>query len=157
MMVVRDEIAFIPEVIDPGKVGDVFMVIMAVDPNKKDLKLLVKNLRRLYPNSEVVMFTGPEDAAKYILVNPIDVLFTEIVVRGMTGFGLQKVAEAVQPAVITVLTTAAGDYSMEAIKSRAEGYITKPVKVEDICHALQETKFNLIKKGNQITKFNTGG
>lgn len=133
------------------------MVIAAVDPNKRDLKLLVKTLRRLYPNSEVVMFTDPEEAAKYIRDNPIDVLFTEIVMRGMTGFGLQAAAEAVQPAVITVLTTATGDYSMQAIKSRAEGYVLKPVKTEDICHALQETKFNIIRKENQYTKFSNGG
>lgn len=118
------------------------MVIAAVDPNKKDLKLLVRYLRMVYPGCEVVMFPDPEAAAHYIQDNPIDVLFTEAAMLGMTGFGLQRAAEAVQPGVLTVFVTATDAYMGEAIKSRAQGYIIKPVTRDAIRESLMETKFH---------------
>lgn len=119
------------------------MVVMAVDPNKKDLKLLVKYLRMVYPECEVVMFTNSTDASRYIRDNPIDVLFTEAAMFGMTGFGLKEATEAVQPAVPTVFVTATDAYAGEAIKTRAAGYILKPVTREAIRQSLEETRFKV--------------
>lgn len=124
------------------------MVVAAVDPNKKDLKLLVKGLRLVYTGCEVVMFTDSKDAAKYIRDNPIDVLYTEISMLGMTGFALQAAAEAVQPAVLTVFVTGTGIHAAHAIKTRATGYIIKPVTGESIRESLNETKFSITKKPN---------
>lgn len=124
------------------------MVVAAVDPNKKDLKLLVKSLRLVYPECEVVMFSDPKDAAGYMQDNPIDVLYTEISMLGMTGFSLQAQAETVQPAVLTVFVTGTGAYATEAIKTRATGYIVKPVTSESILESLNETKFSITKARN---------
>ena len=64
------------------------MVIAAVDPNKKDLAKLVRFLRMVFPGCEVVMFSDPAFAEQYIKDNPIDVLFTEIPMLGLTGLRL---------------------------------------------------------------------
>lgn len=117
------------------------MVIAAVDPNKQDLKILVRFLRMVYPGCEVVMFSDPEIAAAYIQDNPIDVLFTEAAMLGMTGLALQAKSEAVQPGVLTVFVTATDAYMGGALKSRAQGYIIKPVTRENLREALEETKF----------------
>ena len=119
------------------------MVIAAVDPNKQDLKILVKYLRMVYPEGEVVMFSDPEIAAAYIRDNPIDVLFTEAAMLGMTGLTLQVKSEAVQPGVLTVFVTATEAYMGEALKSRAQGYIIKPVTRERLREVLEETKFGV--------------
>lgn len=124
------------------------MVIAAVDPNKKDLKLLVKHLRLVYPGCEVVMFTDPKDAAKYIRDNPIDVLYTEVPMLGMTGFGLQESAEAVQPALLTVFVTSTDAYAIEAIRTRVTGYIIKPVTNQAIGESLNKTRFSIVKARN---------
>ena len=117
------------------------MVIAAVDPNKADLKALIKYLRLAYPDCEVVMFTDPLDAAKYIRDNPIDVLFTEAAMLGMTGFGLQEAAQTAQPAVLTVFVTATDAYAGKALRARAAGYVIKPVTREAVRDSLRETKF----------------
>lgn len=117
------------------------MVIVAVDPDKKDLKLLVKYLHLAFPGCEVVMFTNPEAAAAYIRETPIDVLYTEAVMAGMTGFGLQAAAEAVQPAVLTVIVTATDAYAGKAIQTRAKDYILKPVTKQSVWEAMSDTDF----------------
>lgn len=127
------------------------MVIAAVDPSKKDLKLLVKYLRLVFAGCEVVMFTDPEDAARYIQDTPIDVLFTEIVMRGMTGFGLQSAAQAVQPAVLTVFVADNDSFAGDAIKSRATGYIVKPATMSTVRESLNETKFSIVSAIRQKT------
>lgn len=122
------------------------MVIMAVDSDKADLKLLIKYLRIVYPGCEVVMFTDSEAASDYIRNNPIDVLFTEVDMSGITGFGLQKRTEEVQPAILTVFVTDTDIYAGEAIKTRAAGYILKPVTRQSIRESLNGTKYEV---GNQ--------
>ena len=122
------------------------MVIEAVDPNKKDLKLLVKYLRMVFP-CEVVMFTDPQAAADYIRDNPIDALFTEAAMLKMTGFGLQASVEVVQPAVLTVFVTHTDAYAKMALDSRAQDYIIKPVTKVAIRNSLHGTKFG-IPEGN---------
>lgn len=118
------------------------MVITAVDPNKKDLKLLVKFLRMAFPGCEVVMFSDPEAAARYVQDNPVDVLYTEAAMLYMTGFDLQAAAEAVQPAILTVFVTDTDTYAGQAIKSRAQGYIVKPVTRKTIRESMADTKFS---------------
>lgn len=82
------------------------------------------------------MFSDPAFAEQYIKDNPIDVLFTEIPMLGLTGLRLQVKCEAVQPGVLTVFTTATDTYVGEALKSRAQGYIIKPVTREAIRESL---------------------
>ena len=119
------------------------MVVAAVDTNKKDLKMLVKYLRLSFSECEVVMFGDPKEAARYLLDNPIDVLYTEVNMPGMTGFGLQEAVEAVQPAVLTVFVTSTEVHAAHAIKTRATGYVLKPVTREKIQESLNETKFSI--------------
>lgn len=123
------------------------MVIAAVDPNKKDLKLLVKFLRMAFPGCEVVMFTDPEEAAAYICDNPIDALYTEAAMLKMTGFGLQEAAKTVQPAILTVFVTYTDAYAGQAIKTRAQGYILKPVTKESIRKSMINTRFEHMTRG----------
>ena len=121
------------------------MVIAAVDPNKKDLKLLVKFLRMAFPACHVLMFSDPEAAARYIQDNPVDVLYTEAAMLYMSGFELQTAAEAVQPAILTVLVTDTDTYAGQAIKSRAQGYIIKPVTKKTLQDSMSDTKFSYKK------------
>lgn len=117
------------------------MVIAAVDPNREDLKLLVKFLRLAFPVCQVVMFTDPAAALCYARDNPIDALYTEVVMPGMTGFGLQAAVEAVQPAVLTVIVTRTDAYAGEAIRSRVQDYLIKPVSKRSVFNSMTETKF----------------
>lgn len=123
------------------------MVIAAVDSNKKDLARLVKFLRMVYPGYQVVMFSDPKLAAAYIWSNPIDVLFTEVAMPAMSGFALQERSEAVQPGVLTVFVTGTEQYLGDALKSRAQGYVLKPVTREALWEALEETAFGRIAPG----------
>lgn len=117
------------------------MVVAAVDPNKKDLKLLVKYLRLAFPGCEVVMFTDSEAAAAYMTETPIDVLYTEVAMLGMTGFALQAAAESVQPAILTVFVTETDAYAGKAIQTRATDYILKPVTKQAVLDSMSNTKF----------------
>ena len=117
------------------------MVIVAVDPNKSDLKRLVTTLSKAYQGSEIVMLTESMPAIEYLKNNPIDILFTEIPMFQADGFALQAAAEAVQPAILTVFVTDTDVYAGRAIKTNAAGYILKPVTKEAVYEALEETKF----------------
>ena len=115
-------------------------IIVVVDSNKRDLRELIKYIYLLKPNSRVIMFLKTEEAAKYVKTNPIDLLVTEINMKGMTGFGLQSELQKVQPSVPTIFVAESDAYCIQAIKTRTAGYIVKPVTREKIRESFQEIK-----------------
>lgn len=135
------------------KGDDDFMVIVAVDPNKSDLKLLVKYLRLAFEDCTVVMFSDPAEAASYMQETPVDVLYTEVVMGRMTGFGLQAAAMAVQPAVLTVFLSDTAEFAQKALQTRAVGYIKKPLTKEAVLQSLDDTKFGRTKAAQAKINF----
>ncbi|SFH68352.1 Response regulator receiver domain-containing protein [Lachnospiraceae bacterium NLAE-zl-G231] len=117
------------------------MLFAAVDPNKKDLKQLVKFLKSAYPGCKIVMFCNPLTAAGYVRSHPVDVLFTEIAMTGMSGFRLKEITEKCNPGALTIFISATAAYAMDALNCRVFDYMVKPVTPEKTRNALKETKF----------------
>ncbi len=117
------------------------MTVVTVDTNKKELKRLAKQLSSMFSGCKVVMFSSPVEAASFIKDNPIDILFTEAMMRGITGFDLQEFAEELYPTVLTVIAADTDEYATKAMKMRTHGYIVKPVTEEEIRLSMSETRF----------------
>ena len=129
------------------------MLFAAVDPNKKDLKQLVKFLKSSYPGCKIVMFCNPLAAAGYVRSHPVDVLFTEIAMTGMSGFRLKEITEKCNPGALTVFISATAAYAMDALNCRVFDYMVKPVTPEKTRNALKETKFQpFIQKNLNICR-----
>ena len=106
-----------------------------------DLKQLVKFLKSAYPGCKIVMFCNPLTAAGYVRSHPVDVLFTEIAMTGMSGFRLKEITEKCNPGALTIFISATAAYAMDALNCRVFDYMVKPVTPEKTRNALKETKF----------------
>lgn len=116
------------------------MKIMAVDTEQSSLNHLLSLLREVCPDSEVAAFCNPMLAVKYGINQPLDLVFTEIPMRGVDGLTLTKLIREHRPEVRTVFVTGSDRYGVDAVRARADGYLIKPVTKEALRDALLPKK-----------------
>src|SRR5262245_28977862 len=104
-----------------------------------DERLAVQRLTRLLETSGRVEIAGsatdPEAALVFLQSHPVDVLFPDIQMPGLTGFELLARLDA-HPLVI--FTTAYDRYALNAFEVNSIDYLLKPIEPERLEHALDK-------------------
>ena len=104
-----------------------------------DERLAVQRLSRLLEASGRVQIAGsatdPEAALESLRLHPVDVLFLDIQMPGLTGFELLDRLDA-PPLVI--FTTAYDQYALNAFEVNSIDYLLKPIEPERLEHALDK-------------------
>ena len=81
------------------------MIIMAVDDEKLALEGLMKSIREVEPNAEVVGFRKPAEAMEYFKEHACDIVFLDIQMRGVNGVNLAKEMKLLRPMVNVIFAT----------------------------------------------------
>jgi two-component system, LytTR family, response regulator len=104
-----------------------------------DERLAIERLKRLLEATGRVTIAGsttdPEEALEFLRRNPVDVLFLDIQMPGLTGFEL---LERLATRVTVVFTTAYDRYAIEAFAVNSIDYLLKPVEPERLDKALDK-------------------
>jgi two-component system, LytTR family, response regulator len=115
--------------------GALQLRVYAVD----DEGLALRNLVQMLEKSDGVELLGhstdPQQALHFLAAHPVDLLFLDIHMPGLDGFGfLDKLQEP--PAV--VFTTAYDQYAVQAFQADAIDYLLKPVCPDDLARAIEK-------------------
>ncbi|HEV2448353.1 MAG TPA: response regulator, partial [Candidatus Sulfopaludibacter sp.] len=106
-----------------------------------DEPLAVKRLARLLEETGRVELAGastdPVDALAALMEHPVDLLFLDIQMPGMTGFEMLGMLER-QPMV--VFTTAYDQYALQAFEVNSIDYLLKPVDEQRLARALDKVE-----------------
>ena len=106
-----------------------------------DEDLALKRLNRLLEETGRVEVLGrsndPEEARRRLIELPVDLLFLDIEMPGMTGFELLASLPN-QP--LTILTTAYSKYALAAFETHSIDYLVKPVERERLAKALDKAE-----------------
>jgi two-component system LytT family response regulator len=104
-----------------------------------DEPLAVKRLQRLLQSTRRVDVVGattdPEEALGFLRATPVDVLFLDIQMPGLTGFAL---LERLERDVVVVFTTAYDRYAVEAFGVNSVDYLLKPIEPKRLEQALDK-------------------
>lgn len=104
-----------------------------------DERLAVQRLTRMLEASGRVEIAGsttdPGEALAFLRAHPVDVLFLDIQMPGLTGFELLEQLEA-QPLVI--FTTAYDEHALKAFEVTSVDYLLKPIDTERLARALEK-------------------
>jgi two-component system LytT family response regulator len=108
-----------------------------------DERLAVERLRRLLTATGRVTIVGsstdPESALEFLRSHPVEVLFLDIQMPGLTGFEL---LEQLDTEAAVVFTTAYDRYAIEAFSVNSVDYLLKPIEPERLDKALDKlTRF----------------
>ncbi len=104
-----------------------------------DERLAVQRLTRMLEQTGRVDIVGsatdPEEALAALSAHPVDVLFLDIQMPGLTGFELLQRLES-QPMVI--FTTAYDQHALKAFEVTSVDYLLKPIEPDRLSRALDK-------------------
>ena len=104
-----------------------------------DEPLAVQRLTRMLESTGRVEIAGstidPDAALAFLQANPVDALFLDIQMPGLTGFEL---LERLDRNVAVVFTTAYDQYALDAFGVNSVDYLLKPVEPERLTRALDK-------------------
>lgn len=139
--------------VDPNRLlsaameGDEAPNVILVDDEAIILRGGLPVLEIALPNASIVGFTKPAEAVEYARFNRISLAFLDIEMGSFSGLDLCHTLMEINPRTNVVFLTAYRDYSYEAWKSGACGYIMKPLTVETVQDQLRFLRYPLAAGG----------
>lgn len=108
------------------------MRILVVDDEELAVENMQGLLRQVEPDAEVYSFTDAEEAMAYLGENKVDIALLDIELGEYSGISLAQNCKLLCPQVNIIFVTGYSQYTMEAFKLHASGYLMKPVRVADL-------------------------
>lgn len=116
------------------------MNIIAVDDERRALKMLENTLALAAKQATVQGFLTAEAALAYAKDHRVDVAFLDIMMSGMNGLTLAKHLKEIYGEINIIFVTGHNEYAGYAFDIHASGYVLKPVSVERIERELAQLR-----------------
>lgn len=148
----------IPDAVLIKKLAAVFKVdpgTLFIGPNKSDKKInilliddddiIIKGtlgvLKKEIPKAEITTFSDPEKALRYAAENYISIVFLDIEMGNISGLDICRDLLAVNSRTNIIFLTAYPEYSLEAWKTGASGFLVKPIMPAELKKQLSLLRF----------------
>ena len=122
------------------------MRILCVDDEQLMLKMLEMAVKEARPDAEVTAYRKQADLLEDARKNGCDIAFLDIHMRGMNGVELAKELKMVNPRMNIIFVTGFSEYTGDAMRLHASGYIMKPVTKEKVEQELSDLRFPIVAK-----------
>ena len=129
------------------------MNIIAVDDERRSLRMLEKALVQSAPEADVRCFASGSEALAYAGDHRVDVAFLDIMMGGMDGLRLAEQLKELYPKVNVVFVTGYSQYAGSAFDLHASGYLMKPVNPQRVKEELENLRSPIAKKRMRIQCF----
>lgn len=114
--------------------------VLLVDDEEDALNLLEILLGQIGDVEVVGRFTNPIRAIEALNTTPVDAVFLDNQMPGMTGMEAARKIRAIQPQMPIVFTTAYAEYAVEAFEIQSTDYLLKPITMSRLQHAVSRIK-----------------
>ena len=110
------------------------MLIMLVENKVDELRKLQSCVSECYPNSDIMPFTDSNKAMDFIRSDKfcVDICFMEIVMPGVSGFGLAQELHKRNKSTKLVFVSDTPDYAVTAWNYYVNDYLLKPITSEGV-------------------------
>jgi DNA-binding NtrC family response regulator len=126
------------------------ILIIEDDRNTKEgLKKLLKEKYR------VIAFENGEEAIKYLKENRVDVILSDMKMPKMSGMEVLKKSQKISPSTLVIILTAYGtvENAVEAMKSGAYDYLTKPLNLDKLSLVIERAlSYRKLKEDYELLK-----
>ena len=131
------------------------MKIILVDDEELALVTLEEVVHEVQPEAEIATFLNATDALSYLAVNTVDIALLDIEMDELSGLALAERCKEFCSAVNVIFVTGYSQYTLDAFKLHASGYLMKPVRAEDLRAELKNLRHPLpaVEKRVRIQTF----
>jgi two-component SAPR family response regulator len=133
------------------------MKIMTVDNEKLALEGLTRTIQKVLPSAETVSFIDPEEALEYGTREEIDIAFLDINMNPVNGVELARNLKQYNQRINIIFTTGYSEYTGDAMKIHASGYIMKPVTIDKVRKEINDLRYPLQKETEKLLRVQTFG
>ena len=115
--------------------------IIIVDDSKVILTDALAVLGEVMPNAEITGFIRPREAIEYAKINRVSLAILDIELGITSGFDLCHTLTEINPRTNILFLTAYADYSLDAWKTEACGFMLKPLTTENVKEQLKRLRY----------------
>ncbi|MBQ9606348.1 MAG: helix-turn-helix domain-containing protein [Lachnospiraceae bacterium] len=115
--------------------------VIMVDDSKVILTEGLAVLSEAMPNAQITGFIWPQEAIEYAKRNRITLAFLDIELGTASGLDLCHTLTELNPRTNIVFLTAYADYSLDAWKTEASGFMLKPLTAQDVKEQLERLRY----------------
>ena len=115
--------------------------IIMVDDNSVILSDGLVVVEEVLPNANIMGFIWPQEAIDYAKANRVDLAILDIEMGNSSGLELCHTLLEINPTTNVVFLTAYADYSLDAWKTEAVGFILKPLTPEGVREQLKKLRY----------------
>lgn len=108
------------------------MNILCLDDEPLVLQQIIMICQESNCFSSINGFQKPEEALSFLENNPVDIIFLDINMPGISGLSLAEKIKATYPHIALVFVTSYSEYALVAFQLHADGYLTKPLSVTSV-------------------------
>ena len=121
--------------------------VILVDDSSPILTDGVAVLEEVLPNATITGFIWPKEAIEYAKANRIALAILDIELGTASGLDLCRTLLEINPRTNVVFLTAYPDYSLDAWKTEAVGFMVKPLTPEGVRQQLQKLRYPFSTEG----------
>ena len=115
--------------------------VILVDDSKVILTEGLAVLEEAMPNATITGFIWPLEAIEYAKINRVALAVLDIELGTSSGFDLCRTLLEINPRTNIVFLTAYADYSLDAWKTEAGGFMLKPLTLENVKEQLKRLRY----------------
>lgn len=115
--------------------------VIMVDDRKFFLSGALPILEEVLPSAIITGFTRPSEAIEYAKANKIALAFLDIELGKINGLNLCKNFLEINPRTNVIFLTNYVEYSFDAWKTGASGFILKPITAENVREVLKNLRY----------------
>ncbi|MBQ7593602.1 MAG: response regulator [Synergistaceae bacterium] len=115
--------------------------VIIVDDSKIILSDCLSVLGEVIPNATITGFVWPMEAIEYAKKNRVALAVLDIELGTASGLDLCKTLLEINSRTNIVFLTAYADYSLDAWKTEASGFMLKPLTADDVREQLKKLRY----------------
>jgi len=128
--------------------SDKYPNVILVDDRKLILTGGLPVLEEVMPNATITGFTNADEVVSYAKENLIALAFLDIELRNTNGLDLCRKLLQINSRTNVVFLTAYPDYSLDAWKTGASGFMLKPITAAGVREQLEKLRYPFWTGGN---------
>ena len=121
--------------------------VIMVDDSKVILSDCLSVLEEVMPYATITGFIWPLEAIEYAKMNRVELAVLDIEMGKSSGLDLCRTLREINPTTNVVFLTAYADYSLDAWKTEASGFILKPLTAEGLREQLKKLRYPFLMGG----------
>lgn len=115
--------------------------VIIADDSKAILTGTLNVLEEVMPSAAIAGFIWPREAIEYAKANRVALAILDIELGTASGLDLCKTLLEINPRTNIVFLTAYADYSLNAWRTEASGFLLKPLTAEDVKEQLRRLRY----------------